>query len=82
MEGLFKACVEAFGTVDVVVNNAGVSRDKLVAGMKLQQDWQQVIDINLTGVFLCTKAAFKVFLLLQQATERHRQRERWREREQ
>jgi len=56
---MFKAAVDEFGTVDVIVNNAGITKDTLVMRMKLDQ-WQQVIDINLTGVFLCSKAAFKV----------------------
>ena len=43
----------------VVVNNAGITKDGLLMRMKLEQ-WQSVIDINLTGVFLCTRAAFKV----------------------
>jgi len=44
-----------------LVNNAGITRDTLLIRMKLE-DWQAVIDLNLTGVFLCTKAASKVML--------------------
>lgn len=47
--------------VDILVNNAGITRDTLVLRMKLD-DWQSVIDLNLTGVFLCTKAASQVML--------------------
>mmetsp|Transcript_45994 Transcript_45994/g.103896 ORF Transcript_45994/g.103896 Transcript_45994/m.103896 type:complete len:292 (+) Transcript_45994:77-952(+) len=59
VNNMFKEAVDAFGTVDVIVNNAGITKDTLVMRMKLEQ-WQDVIDINLTGVFLCSKAAFKV----------------------
>jgi NAD(P)-dependent dehydrogenase (short-subunit alcohol dehydrogenase family) len=53
--------LDAYGRVDVVVNNAGITRDTLLLRMKLQQ-WQDVIDLNLTGVFMCTQAAAKLML--------------------
>jgi 3-oxoacyl-[acyl-carrier protein] reductase len=56
---LFEKSVEAFGTVDVLVNNAGITRDNLVMRMKPEQ-WQAVIDTNLSGVFYCTQAFFKL----------------------
>jgi 3-oxoacyl-[acyl-carrier protein] reductase len=56
---LFEKAVEAFGTVDVLVNNAGITRDTLVLRMKPEQ-WQAVIDTNLSGVFYCTQAFFKL----------------------
>lgn len=56
---MFDEAVEAFGTVDVLVNNAGITRDGLVLRMKPEQ-WQAVIDINLSGVFYCTQAFFKL----------------------
>ena len=51
--------MDKWGTVDVLVNNAGITKDTLLMRMKLQQ-WRDVIDLNLTGVFLCTQAACKV----------------------
>jgi 3-oxoacyl-[acyl-carrier protein] reductase len=55
VEGLVKAMLERSGHIDVLVNNAGITRDGLVMRMKTA-DWQSVIDLNLTGVFLCTRA--------------------------
>ncbi|BAF14494.1 Os04g0376300, partial [Oryza sativa Japonica Group] len=50
-----------WGTIDVLVNNAGITRDTLLMRMKKSQ-WQDVIDLNLTGVFLCTQAATKIMM--------------------
>jgi 3-oxoacyl-[acyl-carrier protein] reductase len=61
VDALFNAVMEEWGRIDVLVNNAGIARDTLLIRMKLE-DWQAVIDLNLTGVFLCTKAASKVML--------------------
>jgi len=47
--------IQQFGRIDILVNNAGITRDKSLLKMSIE-DWQQVIDINLTGVFYCTKA--------------------------
>lgn len=59
IEGLFKQAVATWGTVDVLVNNAGITRDTLLMRMKPEQ-WQEVIHTNLTSVFYSTQAATKI----------------------
>lgn len=59
IKAMFDKAKEAFGTVDVLVNNAGITKDTLVMRMKPDQ-WQDVIDINLSGVFYCTQQFFKL----------------------
>ena len=61
VESMIKTAVDAWGTVDVLINNAGITRDGLLMRMKKSQ-WQDVIDLNLTGVFLCTQAAAKIMM--------------------
>ncbi|MBD2627057.1 3-oxoacyl-[acyl-carrier-protein] reductase [Trichormus variabilis] len=61
VETLVNATIDKFNRVDILVNNAGITRDTLLLRMKLE-DWQSVIDLNLTGVFLCTKAVSKIML--------------------
>ena len=58
---MFQQTIEQFGTVDILVNNAGLQRDAKFHEMTLAQ-WQLVIDINLTGQFLCAREAIKEFL--------------------
>lgn len=53
------ASVEKFGKIDILVNNAGITQDTLFLRMS-QEQWQRVIDINLTGTYLVTQAVIKV----------------------
>jgi 3-oxoacyl-[acyl-carrier protein] reductase len=61
VDSLIDQTLKTWGRIDILVNNAGITRDTLLLRMKLE-DWQAVIDLNLTGVFLCTKAVSKVML--------------------
>lgn len=61
VDALFNKVTETWGRVDILVNNAGITRDTLLLRMK-PEDWQAVIDLNLTGVFLCTRVASKIML--------------------
>ncbi|WP_124727634.1 3-oxoacyl-[acyl-carrier-protein] reductase [Staphylospora marina] len=55
VEAAMKQVLERFGRIDILVNNAGITRDNLLMRMK-EEEWDQVINTNLKGVFLCTKA--------------------------
>lgn len=59
IKGMFEQAVDKFGTVDCIVNNAGITKDGLVMRMKPEQ-WQSVIDVNLSGVFYTSQAFFKL----------------------
>ncbi|QSJ19991.1 3-oxoacyl-[acyl-carrier-protein] reductase [Nostoc sp. UHCC 0702] len=61
VDTLLNTVLEKFKRVDILVNNAGITRDNLLLRMK-PEDWQAVIDLNLTGVFLCTRAISKIML--------------------
>jgi 3-oxoacyl-[acyl-carrier protein] reductase len=52
---MVKETVDHFGKIDILVNNAGITRDNLLMRMK-ENEWDDVMNINLKGVFLCTKA--------------------------
>lgn len=58
VDNLIKQVLDQWGRIDILVNNAGITKDTLLMRMKLEA-WQAVIDLNLTGVFLCTKAVTK-----------------------
>lgn len=58
-EKMVDKAVEAFGRLDILINNAGITRDGLLLRMK-DEDWDAVLNVNLKGAFLCTRAAAKV----------------------
>ena len=58
---MFKSAINKFGTVDICVANAGLQRDYPLHEMPLKE-WQFVLDVNLTGQFLCSREAIKEFL--------------------
>lgn len=60
-EALIEASVAALGGLDILVNNAGITRDNLLMRLS-EDDWDAVIDTNLKGAFLCTKAAIRPML--------------------
>ena len=61
IERMFAEAIRQLGSLDIVVNNAGLQRDAPFHKMTLEQ-WRTVIDINLTGQFLCARAAVREFL--------------------
>jgi glucose 1-dehydrogenase len=61
VQAMFKASVERFGTLDILVANAGLQRDSAFAEMTLEQ-WRTVLDVNLTGQFLCAREAVREFV--------------------
>jgi len=58
---MVKMVHEKLGTIDVFVNNAGITRDGLLMRMK-REDWDAVLSTNLTGVYNCTKAVTKIMM--------------------
>ncbi|KAL7539556.1 hypothetical protein ACHAXR_009387 [Thalassiosira sp. AJA248-18] len=58
IQAMFQEAIQTYGKVDVLVNNAGIARDGLMVRMKPEQ-WQQVIDINLSGVFYASQEFLK-----------------------
>ena len=58
VKALFKSIEEEWGGVDILINNAGITRDGLIMRMTEEQ-WDAVIDVNLKGTFLCTHAAVR-----------------------
>lgn len=60
-ERMIDVAVEKFGRVDILVNNAGITRDGLLLRMK-DEEWDAVLNVNLKGAFLCSRAAAKVMM--------------------
>ncbi len=60
-EKVIKFAVESFGKLDILVNNAGITKDTLLLRMK-EEDFSKVLDVNLKGVFNCTKHASSIML--------------------
>ena len=60
VDAMFAEAIERFGTIDILVNNAGLQQDAAFDELTLTQ-WQRVIDVNLTGQFLCSRAAVREF---------------------
>ncbi len=61
VQAMFAEMITQYGTIDILVNNAGLQKDSRFVDMTLEQ-WQTVIDINLTGQFLCSREAAREFI--------------------
>ncbi len=61
VEQVIEKIIEAEGKIDILVNNAGITRDNLILRMSLE-DWKKVIDINLTGAFICSRHVVKFMI--------------------
>ena len=60
VQAMFRKMFDEFGTIDILVNNAGIQKDAPFDQMTLE-DWKLVLDVNLTGQFLCAREAVKEF---------------------
>lgn len=61
VEEMFKKIKDIYGTLDIMINNAGITKDALLIRLN-EKDWEKVIDINLKGVFQCSKYASKIMI--------------------
>lgn len=61
VEALIEKVTEKYGRIDYLINNAGITRDSLMMRMG-DDDWQAVLDVNLTGTYLCSKAVIRVMM--------------------
>lgn len=61
VNGFFDTIISETGRIDILVNNAGITRDSLLVRMKTKA-WDDVIDVNLKGTFLCSRAAAKIMM--------------------
>ena len=64
VEKMVEEIQKEFGRLDVLVNNAGITQDRTLAKM-IKEEWQKVIDVNLTGVFNCSKSALPLLIVNQ-----------------
>ena len=60
-EALVQSAIDQFKKIDILINNAGITRDNLLVRMK-GDEWQEVINTNLTGIYNCTKAVIRPML--------------------
>ena len=58
VEAAFTAILAQHGRIDILVNNAGITRDQLLMRMK-REDWDRVLEVNLTGAFICSQAVLR-----------------------
>lgn len=58
VDKMINYCIEKYGKIDVLVNNAGISQDKLFTDIT-DEEWEKMMSVNVTGVFNCTRAALK-----------------------
>jgi glucose 1-dehydrogenase len=61
VQAMFKKAIVEYGTIDILVNNAGIQRDAKFTDMTIDQ-WNQVMNVNLTGQFLCAREAIREFI--------------------
>ncbi len=61
VKNIFEKTLSEFGKVEILVNNAGITRDSLIIRMK-DEDWDAVLNVNLKGTFLCTREAVKIMI--------------------
>ena len=73
VEAMFAKVAERFGRLDILVANSGLQRDAAFTDMTLA-DWRKVIDVNLTGQFLCCRAAVRQFLAQEERPDLSRAR--------
>lgn len=61
VKGMFEAIIKEFGRIDILVNNAGITKDNLLMRIK-DEEWDAVLNTNLTGMYHCTKAVIKTMM--------------------
>jgi len=59
VESMVASAIDTFGQIDILINNAGITRDALLVRMK-EDEWDAVLNVNLKGAFLCTRAVAKI----------------------